>query len=142
MAEEHPTYTEALAEIERLLATPRTPASSNPPGQLPERTFPAVGVKLLREQCGSPDGLLGAAVARLLVARDSQGPFGRPAIEDAIDLIALARWWYQAEAWAPRSVEIRKPTQVVTGRHVQFVRQPSKQPLKLWDLRWWMGERG
>jgi len=140
MVEEHPTYSEALAEIERLLVTRRTPAATNPPEQLPERIYPGIGVKLLREQCGSPDGLLGAAVARLLVAKDSQGPFGRPAIEDALDLIALARWWYRTEAWAPRSLEIRKPTQIVTGNHVQFVRQAGKQPA-LFSLGWWRGRR-
>ena len=137
---EHPTYSEALAEIERLLVTRRTPAATNPPEQLPERIYPGIGVKLLREQCGSPDGLLGAAVARLLVARDSQGPFGRPAIEDAIDLIALARWWLTAEAWAPRVVEIRRPTQIVTGKRVSFPRQASKRPA-LFSLGWWRGER-
>ena len=136
----HPTYTEAMAEIERLLASVASPADSNPPGQLPERVFPAVGVKLLREQCGSPDAILGAAVVRLLVARDSQGPFGRPAIEDAIDLIVLARWWLTAEAWAPRVVEIRRPTQIVTGKRVSFTRQASKRPA-LFSLGWWRGER-
>ena len=142
MAEQHPTYTEAIAEIERLLATPRTAPSTDPPdGRLSERLFPSIGVKALRAQFGTPDVILAIAITVIADAKARKGFVAEPDISQVLDLIALHRWWERVELWQPKTVKIDRPTQIVTGKHVQFVRQPSKQPPKLLDIRWWTGER-
>ena len=124
---------ELLADVATFLATPRTPPSANPPGQIKPEVFPSIGLPALREHCGCPDNLLATAMQRLWEAREQQGPLHRPAVEDALDLIALARFWMKSEAWRPMPLEIRKAT--------TFARATSKQPSRLFDLRWWRGDR-
>jgi hypothetical protein len=115
-------YTDALAEVERLLHPTPQPLA----GQIGEHVLPFFSAALLRESFGSPDAMLQIAAERVEVAKLLPGPLGRPDLEAALDLLALARHWLRSEAWRPLMVEIRKPTQV-QGRRVPFVRATSKR---------------
>jgi hypothetical protein len=115
-------YTDALAEVERLLAG--TPPVTDPV----EQDRPSFALARLREQAGTPDRLLAMASEIIWAGRERAGLLSDADCARVLALIAYAREWLQREAWRPEPIKL--------------VRRPAVQSAQItrrWGLPRWIG---